>query len=235
MRMRSLFKTSLSAAAFGAALIAASPLLADGKAVITVNGEASVSKAPDMATISVGVTSVGENAGSALKLNSAEMEKVIARLKELGVAEGDMQTSGLSVNPNWSNSYSSSGTQKIDGFTAMNYLTVGIRDLDKLGATLDQVVTDGANTLNGVTFALVDPRPALDEARKLAVADARARAELLAEAAGVKLGDLVSLTDGGGYSGGPAPMFKADAASVPVQKGDVSYQATVTITWEIGG
>ncbi|WP_112311208.1 SIMPL domain-containing protein [Pseudogemmobacter bohemicus] len=233
MRMRSFFRITLSAAAFGAALAAASPLLAEGRALITVNGEASISRAPDMATISIGVTTVGASAGEALKLNSTDMEKVIARLKEAGIAEGDMQTSGLSVNPNWANSYSSSGAQKIDGFTAMNYLTVGIRDLGKLGEVLDQVVADGANTLNGVNFALIDPRPALDEARKLAVADARARAELLAGASGVKLGDLVSITDGGGFNGGPAPMFKAEAASVPVQRGEVSYQANVTISWEI--
>lgn len=233
MRMRSLFRSTLSAAAFGAALMAAAPVLAEGRPVITANGEANISRAPDMATISIGVTTVAESAGDALKQNSADMEKVIARLKTSGVAEGDMQTSGLSVNPNWSNSYSSSGAQKIDGFTAMNYLTVGIRDLDKLGDVLDAVVADGANTLNGVNFSLIDPRPALDEARKEAVADARARAELLAAASGVKLGDLVSITDGGGFAGGPAPMFKADAASVPVQRGEVSYQANVSITWKI--
>ncbi len=233
MRMRSMFRNGLSGVAMAAALLAAVPALAEGRAVITVNGEASVSRAPDMATISIGVTTVGKSAGEALKQNSTDMDKVIARLKEAGIGEGDMQTSGLSVNPNWSNSYSSSGTQTIDGFTALNYLTVGIRDLGKLGEVLDQVVADGANTLNGVTFALIDPRPALDEARKEAVADARARAELLATASGVKLGDLVSITDGGGFAGGPGPMFRAEASAVPVQSGEVSYQANITISWEI--
>ncbi len=235
MRMRSFLKNSLPAAVLGMPVLAAGPLLADSPATITGTGEASIARAPDMATISVGVTTIGENAGVALKENSADMEKVIARLKASGVAERDMQTSGLSVSPNWSNSYSSTSAQKIDGFTAMNYLTVGIRDLEKLGEVLDAVVEDGANTLNSVNFSLLDPRPVLDEARKEAVADARARAELLATAAGVKLGDLVSVTEGGGYGGGPAPAFRMDAASVPVQHGEVSYQATVSITWEIDG
>ena len=232
MRMRSFLRNSLPAAALGMALMAASPLLADNAATITVTGEASISRAPDMATISVGVTTVGETASAALTQNSADMQKVIDRLKASGVAETDLQTTGLSVNPNWTSSKLSGG-QEIDGFTAMNSLTVGIRDLEKLGAVLDAVVQDGANTLNGVTFGLVDPRPVLDEARKDAVADARRKADLLATAAGVKLGDLVSITDAGGYSGGPAPMFRADAGSVPIQSGEVGHQANVVITWEI--
>ena len=226
--------TILPAAALAAALCSAAPsMAADMVRTITVTGDASISRAPDMATISIGVTSVGESAAEALGANSKTMEAVIARLKEKGIAAGDLQTSGLSVNPNYNSSYSSSSEQTASGFTAMNVLTVGIRDLDGLGGVLDAVVADGANTLNGVSFGLVDPRPALDEARKEAVADARARAEVLAAAAGVKLGDLVSITEGYGYGGGPAPMFRAEAASVPVERGEVSYQATTTVVWEL--
>ncbi|NPD17342.1 SIMPL domain-containing protein [Xinfangfangia sp. D13-10-4-6] len=232
MLMRSFLNNSLSALVLGAALMAATPSLADRANTISVNGEASISRAPDMATISVGVTTTGKTAAEALTQNSAEMQKVIDRLKASGVGDAQMQTSGLSVNPNWSNSNYSS-TSEVEGFTAMNSLRVGIRDLDKLGELLDAVVADGANTLNGVNFGLIDPRPVLDEARKEAIVDARAKAELMAAAAGVKLGDLVSISEVGGYGGGPSPAFRMDAASVPVQRGEVDYQATVSMTWEI--
>lgn len=224
-----------AATLLAAALSSAAPVMAaDMVRTITVTGDASISRAPDMATISIGVTSVGESAAEALGTNSKTMEAVIARLKEAGIAGSDLQTSGLSVNPTYNNSPSGSSVATASGFTAMNVLTVGIRDLDGLGGVLDAVVSDGANTLNGVSFGLVNPGPALDEARKAAVADARARAEVLAGAAGVKLGDLVSLTEGYGFGGGPAPMFRAEAASaVPVERGEVSYQATVTVVWEI--
>ena len=109
-----------------------------------------------------------------------------------------------------------------------------MRDVSKLGAVLDAAITDGANTLNGISFELAEPRPVLDQARKAATEDARARAELLAAAAGVKLGRVLSISEGGGY-GGPMPMFKADAASapVPVEAGEIGLSAAVTVTFEI--
>ena len=223
----------LTALAMSASVISASAALADSPLrTITVTGDASIARAPDMATVTIGVTSTAETAAEALAANSKSMEAVIARLKESGVAAADLQTSGLSVSPNYNNNYSSD-TGAPQGFVAMNMVTVGIRDLTKLGGVVDAVVADGANTLNGISFGLIDPRPALDEARKAAVADARARAEVLAGAAGVSIGDLVSISEGYGYSGGPAPLFKAEAASVPVETGEVSYQATATVTWEI--
>lgn len=225
------------AALVAAALVTALPARAADPAIatITVTGEALVERAPDMATISIGVTSIEETAAAALTANSEAMRGVIERLKTAGIAEKDIQTSGLSVNPNWTGyDSSSSGGPSISGYTASNIVTVDILALDGLGTVLDAAVTDGANTLNGVSFGLVDPRPVLDEARKAAVTDARAKAELLALAAGVKLGDLVSISEGGS-SGAPVPMFKADAvaASVPVQGGEVSYSASVTVTWKL--
>lgn len=202
---------------------------------ITVTGEGLVERAPDRATVSLGVTTVAATAAEALAANSEAMRAVLARLTAAGVADKDMQTSGLSVNPNWTSYDSSvSGGQRIDGFTATNILTVDIAALDTLGAVLDAAVSDGANTLNGVTFGLADPRPAMDEARRAAVEDAKAKAALLAAASGVTLGPILSITEGGGY-GGPAPMYRAEAASsaVPVQAGEVSYQASVTVVWQL--
>lgn len=203
-------------------------------ALITVTGEAAVERAPDMATVSIGVTTVAETAAGALAANSDAMRAVIDRLKAAGVAEADLQTTGLSVNPNWTGYDASSSGQTISGYTAANVLTVDIRALEGLGTVLDAAVSDGANTLNGLSFGLADPRPAQDEARRAAVADARAKAELLAAAAGVSLGAIVSITEGGGY-GAPVPMFKAASAdaAVPVQAGEVSYQASVTVVWQL--
>lgn len=204
--------------------------------VITVTGEGRVDQAPDMATLSLGVTTEGATAAEALAANSAEIAKVLERLTAAGVEPRDMQTSGLSVNPNWQN-YSSSDAPKIAGFIANNGVTVRIRALDGLGAVLDAAVQDGANQLNGVEFGLQEPRPAQDEARRRAVADAKARAELLAGAAGVKLGAIRSIKESLGAAE-PMPMFRmaaeaAAGAPVPVTGGEVSTAANVTIVWEI--
>ncbi|PTE13027.1 SIMPL domain-containing protein [Fuscovulum blasticum DSM 2131] len=204
-------------------------------ATITVTGEASTAAAPDMATLSIGVTKVGETAAAALADNTAQMQAVIDRLKAAGIEPRDIQTTGLSINPNWPGYDSSvSGGPTIAGYTATNIVTVQVRALDGLGAVIDAAVSDGGNTLNGLTFGLADPRPALDAARKEAVADAKAKADLLAGAAGLGLGPIVSLTEGGGY-GAPVPMFKADsaAAAVPVEQGAISYTASVTVVYEV--
>ena len=201
---------------------------------ITVTGEASVQAVPDMATVSLGVTTVAATAAEAMAANTAALAQVIERLKAAGIEPRDLQTASLSLNPNWTGYDSSNQPQTITGYTASNQLSVRVRDVSKLGAVLDAAITDGANTLNGISFELAEPRPVLDQARKAATEDARARAELLAAAAGVKLGRVLSITEGGGY-GGPMPMFKADAASapVPVEAGEIGLTAAVTVTFEI--
>ena len=99
---------------------------------------------------------------------------------------------------------------------------------------MDAAIADGANTLNGLTFGLQDQRPTEDEARKLAVADALARARLLADAAGAKLGAIQSISEGGSNVPGPLPMFKTmDSAAVPVAAGEVGISANVTIVWAL--
>ncbi len=213
------------------------PALADDNLppMITVTGTGTVEAVPDIATLSIGVTTQGETAAEALSANSAALDAVMARLTAAGIAAPDMQTSNLSLNPNWTGYESSSVTgPTIAGYVASNILTIRLRQLDGLGAVLDAAVADGANTLNGLTFGLADPKPALDEARKEAVADARARAELLATAAGVKLGRVISISEGVAPSD-PAPMFRAEAsaAPVPVAGGEVGLSASVTIFYQI--
>lgn len=201
---------------------------------ISVTGNGSVESRPDMATISLGVTTQGGTAAEAMGRNSEELGRVLERLRASGVEDRDLQTSGLSLNPNWTNA--SDGTAPtISGYVASNQLTIRVRALDRLGEILDASVKDGANTLNGVSFGLADPKPVEDEARKRAVADAAARAALLTSAAGVQLGQVISITEGGGFEP-PMPMYRMDAAMaapVPVAEGEISTGATVTIVYAI--
>jgi uncharacterized protein len=206
-------------------------------ATISVTGEGKVEIAPDMATLNLGVTTEADTAAAALKANSDGIAGALSRLKDAGIAERDLQTSGLTLNPRYD--YGSSGGEaKITGYVAANMVTVRVRDLAVLGQTLDAVVTDGANTLGGLSFGLQEPDSTMDEARRRAVADATHKATLYSEAAGVKLGRIMSIADQGNY-GGPQPMmmaearFAKDAGSVPVASGELTVGATVAVTYEI--
>ena len=227
----------LSAALMTAALVAA-PVAAQADdhapATITVTGEGTVTAAPDLATVSLGVTTQGTTAAEAMSANSAALALVLERVKAAGVEDRDIQTSTLKLNPNWAGT-DGSGVPMIRGYVAVNTVQLRVRDLEKLGPVLDAAVTDGANTLNGISFGLAAPEPAMDEARKEAVAAARARAELLTDAAGVGLGRIVSISESGGHAP-PMPMYRMEAAMaspVPVEGGEVGVTASVTITWEI--
>ena len=204
-------------------------------ATITVTGEGTVTAAPDLATVSLGVTTQGATAAEAMAANSAALAAVLARVKAAGVEERDIQTSALNLNPNWANT-DGSGAAVITGYVASNMVQVRVRDLDALGPVLDAAVADGANTLNGVSFGLQEPEPAMDAARTDAVKAARARAELLTRAAGVGLGRILSISESGGFAP-PMPMYRMEAAladaPVPVEGGEVGVSASVTITWEI--
>lgn len=213
------------------ALPLAAPALAE--ATITVTGEASIAATPDMATVSLGVTTEGATAAEAMAANSKALAAVIERLQGAGIAETDLQTANLSLNPNWTG-YDSGAAPQIANYMAMNMLNVRVRDLANLGSVLDASIADGANTLNGITFELAAPRPVQDEARRAAMGDATAKATLYAEAAGVTLGKIASIAEVQTY-GGPMPVFmEAKAASpVPVAAGQIALQAQVTVTYEI--
>ncbi|NEY89406.1 SIMPL domain-containing protein [Tabrizicola oligotrophica] len=213
------------------ALPLAAPALAE--ATITVTGEASIAATPDMATVSLGVTTEGATAAEAMAANSKALAAVIERLQGAGIAETDLQTANLSLNPNWTG-YDSGAAPQIANYMAMNMLNVRVRDLANLGSVLDASIADGANTLNGITFELAAPRPVQDEARRAAMGDATAKATLYAEAAGVTLGKIASIAEVQNY-GGPMPVFmEAKAASpVPVAAGQIALQAQVTVTYEI--
>lgn len=217
-------------------LMLATPALAqEAPGGITVTGEGSVQVAPDMAQLSVGVTSEAKTAEAAMSANSDAAAEVLSRLKAAGIAERDVQTSGLSLYPRRDDRrLDQPGEPPIVGFVASNTLQVRVRDLDALGGILDEVVSGGANTLNGLSFGLQDPSEATDEARRRAVADAQAKAALYADAAGVTLGPVRSIDEQGGA---PRPMMMEAAglakSGVPVASGELEVSASVTMAFGI--
>jgi uncharacterized protein YggE len=215
-------------------LLAAAPAWAE--ATMTVSGVGEVAAAPDMATISLGVTTEGMEAADAMRRNSEAMTAVLAAVATAGVAERDVQTSALSLSPRWEPPRPNETAPRVSGFVASNMVTVAVRDLGALGGVLDAVLDEGANTLHGLSFGVADDAELKDAARRAAVADATRKARVLAEAAGVTLGPVAEIVEGGGF-GGPianARMEMAMDGAPPVAPGELSLQATVTMTWTIG-
>lgn len=222
-----------------ATALSAAPAFADGK--ISINGLGEVSAAPDTAFITSGVTTQGATAREALDANTAAMSELIETLKASGIEARDIQTSGFSVNPNYvySDARDANGYQlppKINGYQVFNTVNVRVREMAKLGSVLDRAVTVGANTINGVSFAVANPAPLYDEARKMAFADARRKAELYATVAGESLGDLENISETQGYNQPMPQMMRAvadsAATSVPVEGGELTFQINVQVTWE---
>jgi uncharacterized protein YggE len=201
---------------------------------LTVSGEGSVASVPDMATITLGVTHEARTAGEALGLTSAATAQVLARLGASGIEPRDMQTNEVALSPVWDNRSSNTQRPQIVGFEASNTITVRVRALGSLGTILDDVVKDGANTFRGLSFGLQNPDPIRDEARRRAVAEAMRKAQLYADAAGLTLGPVLQLSEGGGYVEPIMMERMAMAAPVPIAEGEVSTGATVNMVFSIG-
>lgn len=228
----------------GAAALLAAPAMAQQNPPgqqsprISVTGEGEVAVAPDMAILNLSVLREGETARAALTANSEAMKQVLAALKEAGVAERDLQTSGLSIQPRFAQPGKERNIEpKITGYSVSNGLTVRVRKLTDAGAILDKAVTLGVNQGGGIVFVKDDLKPTLTEARKLAVADAVARAKTLAEAADIKLGRILTIEEQSNLPrpmpfGGPMRMAASDA-SVPLAAGENSYRTQVNVVFEI--
>ncbi len=223
---------------FATLAVVALPVFADElpPALITATGEGRVTAVPDMAMVSLGVQTDADTASTALTENSVKLAAVIERLKAAGIEPRDVQTSGLSLGPRYDYSKQDGTPPAVVGYTASNMVTVRVRALDTVGSVLDGVVADGANTLNGLSFGLAEDRAALDEARRLAVKDAAAKAALYAEAAGVKLGRVISIGEAGTFAP-PMPMAMeagfAKSADVPVAPGEMTLSASVSVVYSI--
>ncbi len=202
---------------------------------IQVTGSGVVAAVPDMATISLGVVTQGISGKDALRANSDQLARVFADLAEAGIDERDIQTSGLSLQPNWDRNSDRKQQPMIVGYTARNGVTVRVRDLEILGDVLDDVVSSGANQFNGLSFGVTNPAPLQNKARVRAVKDAAARAELLVTAAGATLGKVLNISESGGIRPQMMRSMAMDMAesAVPVAAGEVDLRASVTITYEI--
>ena len=199
--------------------------------LVTVTGEATVAVAPDTAMIRIGVTSQDKTAREAGDANAKQMTAVLAAIKDAGIADRDIQTSRLSLQPQYDPN--KAGTARLTGFQATNQVTVRIRDIDKLPAVLDRAIAAGANEMSGIEFVVSEQSKLLDQARDDAIADARRKAEIFAKAAGAKLGRVISITEEGSTPT-PRPMQAMRAGAVPVAPGEQTLRAVVTVSYELG-
>jgi hypothetical protein len=204
---------------------------------VTVTGSGKVYLTPDIAYITIGVHTEGENASEAVASNNQQAQQVIDALIAQGIAEKDIQTTNFSIYPQQEYDTEGKPTGKIK-YIVDNSVFVTVRDIEKVGEVLDAAVKAGANSISGIQFDVADKTAALSEARAAAVKDAGVKAEELASAAGVTLGDVQTISE---YtSGGPQPMYDiraaapmAEAASVPVQAGQMLLTVEVNMVYEI--
>lgn len=238
----STFKVALLA--FGLILLLSCAPTGDARAsdagesprTMTISATGMAAGRPDLATINVGVITQGETAEEALKQNNQKMTALIASLEKAGLKKKDIQTSRFDVQPQYAKSVASYNSRgKISGYQVTNQVSVTVRDLERLGIILDQVTKAGANQIYGIGFGFSDPQPLLDKAGQEAIKEARRKALLYAEAAGVQLGKVLALNESGG--GRPEMKFmRAESMamdSVPVAVGESSVSASVSITFEL--
>jgi uncharacterized protein YggE len=202
---------------------------------VNVTGNGKVYVAPDVAYVFTGVHSQSENVGDALSQNNAKAQTIANTLKEMGIEDKDIQTSSFNIYPQ--QQYSPEGQLTGTIYMVDNTVNVTVRDLTKLGQILDAVVRAGANNINGINFDVLDKTAAISQARELAVQDAQRQAEELAAAAGVSLGELISMN---AYTNtGPTPMYDAKggaavtAGEVPVSSGQLLISSDANLTYEI--
>jgi uncharacterized protein YggE len=233
--------------------------VAPGNTLLTVNAEGRTLRKPDLAVFSAGVTTQGQTAAAALAENSRAMTRVIAALKAAGIAERDIQTSNLSISPVYTDPNRDaimaarvSGqpyvppppqVPKIIGYQASNNVSVRQRDVAIFGKVIDSLAAAGANQINGPSFQMDQADPALDEARLDAIKNARSRAELYAQATGLRIVRILSISESGGYYGPPPVVFAVGERDggmpppppppAPVQAGELQMTANVTVLYEL--
>jgi uncharacterized protein len=225
-------KPSLALAVAAATWLAAPALAQTPRPAISVTGEATVSVPPDQAQIDGGVTSDAKTAREASDANNAAMGKVLLALKGAGIDEKDYQTSRLSLQPQYAPNRS--GPSPVVGYRASNRVTVRLRDVTKIAGIIDVLVGAGANELGGINFVVTQASKLLDDAREKAIADARRKAEIYAKAAGVTLGEPLSISE----EGSAPPVFRGKmaapmAAGAAVAQGEETLSVSVSVSWAI--
>lgn len=200
---------------------------------VSANGE--VTRVPDLAIISAGVVTRATTARSALQQAANKMARVRAALTRAGVADRDIQTSNINLNPDYA--YENNRPPRLTGYNASNQVTVKFRDIANAGEILDALVAEGANSINGPTLTIDKPQAALDEARTRAIAAGRARAELYARSLGMRVVRVVAVSESGGSYPVPPPMvmMRAEAAQADtkIDPGEQTLQVNVAMTFEL--
>jgi uncharacterized protein YggE len=187
-----------------------------------------------MAQIQVGVVTEAPLAAKALKDNNEAMARLFSTLDGRGIARKDVQTSNFSVVPQYKRGPHGEQLPEVVGYRVSNQVAVKVRKLDSLGQVLDEVVQQGANQVQGVSFSVAEPTPLLDDARRKAMADARRKAELYAKEAGVAVGRVLLIQEGTPHLPGPILSGLARAeAGVPIAEGEQEFGAGITVTYAI--
>lgn len=203
---------------------------------ITMTGSASIGATPDRVEITLGVSSKAETAKDALTLNNVNMNQIIATLKENGVEEKYILTSNFSIHAEYQH-FKDGRPTKVRGYKVSNNVRVQVQDVKALGPLLDKVVSAGSNQVHGIRFYVSNADEIKDKARKKAVEKAKRKAQLYTEAAGVKLGKVMVISESSRHAGNhPVPMARslaAEATSVPISGGEQQLSVSVTISWEL--
>ena len=226
------------AAMIGAAIAAApaaaqSPTLAG--TTLTLAVEAEVSRPPDLVEVSGGVVTAAPTAAAAMAENASRMSAVVAAIRKAGVADRDVQTASLNLQPQYK--YANNEAPQLIGYQASNTVNIRLRKPDEVGRILDTLVSVGANRIDGPNFRVENADAALDDARTKAVAKGRARADLYARAAGLRVKRIVAITEQGTPDPRPRPMMmasaKMEADSTPVSPGEVQLTVSLAMVFEL--
>ena len=210
--------------------------LSDGT-LLNVSAQAEARRVPDVATISAGVVTQAADGNTAMRQNAEQMAKVMAAIKAAGIAEKDIQTSGISLNPQYR--YAENEAPSITGYQATNTVSLKVRDITKLGKVLDSLAAQGANQINGPSFQIDQPEPVYDEARLAALKKAKDRAETYAKALDLKVRRIISISEGGGGGFRPVPMMAMSARGkaemdTAVSPGETEVSVSLDVVFELG-
>ncbi len=204
---------------------------------LDVSAESEVRRMPDLAFVSAGVMTQAASASATMRENAARMTAVVGALKKAGIAERDIQTSSLNLSPQYR--YQENLPPQLVGYQASNMVQVTFRKIGDAGRIIDTLVAQGANQINGPSLTVDKADEALDEARTAAVTKARARAELYAKAAGLRVKRILSISESSAmtpplmpYPAGRMAMAKAEA-DTPMQPGETVLTATVNVSFEL--
>ena len=204
--------------------------------LLSVSAQAEARRTPDIALVSTGVVTQAADANAAMRANAEQMAKVVAAIRAAGIAERDIQTSGINLNPQYR--YAENQPPTITGYQASNNVNVTVRDISRLGKILDAFVATGANQVNGPSFDVEDKDSALDEARRAALEKAQARAQMYAKSLGLRVRRIVSISEGGRIDmpmpGPSMRMEKAMMADTPVSPGESVLSMNLDVVFELG-